>query len=154
MERIDKPMIDARSANIQFGFDRNTGNDVMHIHDLKIGYDSPITLPINLEVFKGDHIAIIGPNGVGKTTLIKTIAEKQNKLGGQIIFGANLQIGYYDQKQAEFKSNKTILDYVWDQYPHMNEKDVRAVLGRFLFVQEDVKKLSMTYPAVKKHDYN
>ncbi|WP_332122856.1 ATP-binding cassette domain-containing protein, partial [Escherichia coli] len=67
-------------------------------------------LPINLEVFKGDHIAIIGPNGVGKTTLIKTIAEKQNKLGGQIIFGANLQIGYYDQKQAEFKSNKTILD--------------------------------------------
>ena len=141
MERIDKPMIDARSANIQFGFDRNTGNDVMHIHDLKIGYDSPITRPINLEVFKGDHIAIIGPNGVGKTTLIKTIAEKQHKLGGQIIFGANLQIGYYDQKQAEFKSNKTILDYVWDQYPHMNEKDVRAVLGRFLFVQEDVKKI-------------
>ena len=141
MERIDKPMIDARSANIQFGFDRNTGNDVMHIHDLKIGYDSPITLPINLEIFKGDHIAIIGPNGVGKTTLIKTIAEKQHKLGGQIIFGANLQIGYYDQKQAEFKSNKTILDYVWDQYPHMNEKDVRAVLGRFLFVQEDVKKI-------------
>ena len=136
MERIDKPMIDARSANIQFGFDRNTGNDVMHIHDLKIGYDSPITLPINLEIFKGDHIAIIGP-----TTLIKTIAEKQHKLGGQIIFGANLQIGYYDQKQAEFKSNKTILDYVWDQYPHMNEKDVRAVLGRFLFVQEDVKKI-------------
>ena len=147
MERIDKPMIDARSANIQFGFDRNTGNDVMHIHDLKIGYDSPITLPINLEIFKGDHIAsgdvvaVVGKNGVGKTTLIKTIAEKKHKLGGQIIFGANLQIGYYDQKQAEFKSNKTILDYVWDQYPHMNEKDVRAVLGRFLFVQEDVKKI-------------
>ncbi|WP_432732102.1 ABC-F family ATP-binding cassette domain-containing protein [Staphylococcus capitis] len=141
MERIDKPMIDARSANIQFGFERNTGNDVMHIRDLKIGYDSPITQPINIEVFKGDHIALIGPNGVGKTTLIKTIADKQNKLGGEITFGANLQIGYYDQKQAEFKSNKTILDYVWDQYPTMNEKDVRAVLGRFLFVQEEVKKI-------------
>ncbi|WP_145388113.1 ABC-F family ATP-binding cassette domain-containing protein [Staphylococcus capitis] len=141
MERIDKPMIDARSANIQFGFERNTGNDVMHIRDLKIGYDSPITQPINIEVFKGDHIAVIGPNGVGKTTLIKTIADKQNKLGGEITFGANLQIGYYDQKQAEFKSNKTILDYVWDQYPTMNEKDVRAVLGRFLFVQEEVKKI-------------
>lgn len=141
MERIDKPMIDARSANIQFGFERNTGNDVMHIRDLKIGYDLPITQPINIEVFKGDHIAVIGPNGVGKTTLIKTIADKQNKLGGEITFGANLQIGYYDQKQAEFKSNKTILDYVWDQYPTMNEKDVRAVLGRFLFVQEDVKKI-------------
>lgn len=141
MERIDKPMLDARSANIQFGFNRNTGNDVMHIRNLKIGYDSPITSPINIEVSKGDHIAIIGPNGVGKTTLIKTIAQRQNQLEGEITFGANLQIGYYDQKQAEFKSNKKIIDYVWDQYPTMNEKDIRAILGRFLFVQDDVKKV-------------
>lgn len=141
MERIDKPMLDARSANIQFGFNRNTGNDVMNIRNLKIGYDSPITSPINIEVSKGDHIAIIGPNGVGKTTLIKTIAQRQNQLEGENTFGANLQIGYYDQKQAEFKSNKTIIDYVWDQYPTMNEKDIRAILGRFLFVQDDVKKV-------------
>ncbi|WP_368884283.1 ribosomal protection-like ABC-F family protein [Staphylococcus haemolyticus] len=141
MERIDKPMLDARSANIQFGFNRNTGNDVMNIRNLKIGYDSPITSPINIEVSKGDHIAIIGPNGVGKTTLVKTIAQRQNQLEGEITFGANLQIGYYDQKQAEFKSNKTIIDYVWDQYPTMNEKDIRAILGRFLFVQDDVKKV-------------
>ncbi|MCI2929745.1 ribosomal protection-like ABC-F family protein [Staphylococcus haemolyticus] len=141
MERIDKPMLDARSANIQFGFNRNTGNDVMNIRNLKIGYDSPIISPINIEVSKGDHIAIIGPNGVGKTTLIKTIAQRQNQLEGEITFGANLQIGYYDQKQAEFKSNKTIIDYVWDQYPTMNEKDIRAILGRFLFVQDDVKKV-------------
>ncbi|MGI8145654.1 ribosomal protection-like ABC-F family protein [Staphylococcus haemolyticus] len=141
MERIDKPMLDARSANIQFGFNRNTGNDVMNIRNLKIGYDSPITSPINIEVSKGDHIAFIGPNGVGKTTLIKTIAQRQNQLEGEITFGANLQIGYYDQKQAEFKSNKTIIDYVWDQYPTMNEKDIRAILGRFLFVQDDVKKV-------------
>lgn len=141
MGRIDKPMLDARSANIQFGFNRNTGNDVMNIRNLKIGYDSPITSPINIEVSKGDHIAIIGPNGVGKTTLIKTIAQRQNQLEGEITFGANLQIGYYDQKQAEFKSNKTIIDYVWDQYPTMNEKDIRAILGRFLFVQDDVKKV-------------
>ena len=77
MERIDKPMMDAKSANIQFGFDRNTGNDVMHIRNLEVGYQSPITAPINIEVTKGDHIAIIGPNGVGKTTLIKTIANRQ-----------------------------------------------------------------------------
>ncbi|MCI2772413.1 ABC-F type ribosomal protection protein [Staphylococcus warneri] len=142
IQRIDKPMIDARSANIQFGFDRNTGNDVMHIKQLEIGYDdTPITKPINMEVSKGDHIAIIGPNGVGKTTLIKTIAQRQRQLGGEVTLGANLKIGYYDQKQAEFKSNKTILDYVWDQYPNMNEKDIRAVLGRFLFVQDDVKKI-------------
>ncbi|MCE3022670.1 ABC-F family ATP-binding cassette domain-containing protein [Staphylococcus pasteuri] len=142
MQCIDKPMIDARSANIQFGFDRNTGNDVMHIKQLEIGYDqTPITQPITMEVSKGDHIAIIGPNGVGKTTLIKTIANRQSKLAGDITYGANLNMGYYDQKQAEFKSNKTILDYVWDQYPNMNEKDIRAVLGRFLFVQDDVKKI-------------
>ena len=141
IERINKPMIDAKSANIQFEFDRNTGNDVFHIKNLEIGYDSPITTGITFEVTKGDHIAIIGPNGIGKSTLIKTIADIQKALNGTITTGANLKIGYYDQKQAEFKSNKTILDYLWDQYPTMNEKDIRAVLGRFLFVQEDVKKI-------------
>ncbi|NWK83972.1 ABC-F type ribosomal protection protein [Staphylococcus sp. GSSP0090] len=141
IDRINKPMIDAKSANIQFDFDRNTGNDVFHIKNLEIGYNTPITKGINIEVTKGDHIAIIGPNGIGKSTLIKTIAGLHDKLGGKIITGANLKIGYYDQKQAEFKSNKTILDYLWDQYPTMNEKDIRAVLGRFLFVQEDVKKI-------------
>ncbi|GAA6821968.1 ABC-F type ribosomal protection protein [Helicobacter pylori] len=141
MQTIDKPLIDARSANITFDFDRNTGNDVFHINQLEIGYEEPITNPISLEITKGDHIAIIGPNGIGKSTLIKTIAEKQHALAGEITTGANLKIGYYDQKQAEFKSTKTILDYVWDQYPTMNEKDIRAVLGRFLFVQEDVKKI-------------
>ncbi|MGW7799271.1 ABC-F family ATP-binding cassette domain-containing protein [Staphylococcus xylosus] len=141
IERINKPMIDAKSANIQFEFDRNTGNDVFHIKNLEIGYESPITKGITFEVTKGDHIAIIGPNGIGKSTLIQTIADIQKALNGTITTGANLKIGYYDQKQAEFKSNKTILDYLWDQYPTMNEKDIRAVLGRFLFVQEDVKKI-------------
>ncbi|MCU5746154.1 ABC-F family ATP-binding cassette domain-containing protein [Staphylococcus sp. SQ8-PEA] len=142
IERIDKPMLDARSANIQFHFSRNTGNDVFHIRDLEIGYhDSPITEPINLDVFKGDHIAVIGRNGIGKSTFIKTIAGKLTPLNGEITSGANLKIGYYDQKQAEFRSNQTILDYVWDQYPTMPEKDIRAVLGRFLFVQEEVKKV-------------
>ena len=113
IERIDKPLLDARSANIQFDFDRNTGNDVFHIKHLTIGYEQPITQPIDLEITKGDHVAIIGPNGIGKSTLIKTIAERQPALGGKITTGANLKIGYYDQKQAEFKSTATILDYVW-----------------------------------------
>ena len=105
IERIDKPMIDARSANIQFDFDRNTGNDVYHIRQLSIGYDQqPITKPINLEVTKGDHIAVIGPNGIGKSTFIKTIAQKETAIDGEIIPGANLRVGYYDQKQAEFTS--------------------------------------------------
>ena len=80
MERIDKPMLDAKSANIQFGFDRNTGNDVMHVKNLEIGYQTAITKPISIEVSKGDHIAIIGPNGIGKSTLIKTIANQQKRL--------------------------------------------------------------------------
>jgi ATP-binding cassette subfamily F protein 3 len=141
IELINKPILDAKSANIEFDFERNTGNDVFHIKNLAIGYDEPITSNINLEITKGDHIAIIGPNGIGKSTLIKTIAERQPKISGDITKGANLKIGYYDQKQAEFKSTKSILDYIWDQYPTMNEKDVRAVLGRFLFVQDDVKKV-------------
>ncbi|WP_412521436.1 ABC-F family ATP-binding cassette domain-containing protein [Staphylococcus simulans] len=141
IERIDKPMLDARSANIQFDFDRNTGNDVYHIRNLEIGYAEPVISPITMEITKGNHLAVIGPNGIGKSTFIKTVADRIPKLGGEIIHGANLRVGYYDQKQAEFKSNKTILDYVWDQYPTMPEKDVRAVLGRFLFVQDDVKKI-------------
>ncbi len=141
MERLEKPMLDARSANIQFDFDRNTGNDVMHIQDLTIGYVSPITQPLRFEINKGDHIGIIGPNGIGKSTLIKTLAKRLPPLSGQVIDGANLKIGYYDQKQAEFRSNKTILNFVWDQYRQMPEKDVRAILGRFLFTQDDVLKV-------------
>ncbi|WP_340297308.1 ABC-F family ATP-binding cassette domain-containing protein [Staphylococcus coagulans] len=141
MERLEKPMLDARSANIQFDFDRNTGNDVMHIQDLTIGYVYPITQPLRFEINKGDHIGIIGPNGIGKSTLIKTLAKRLPPLSGQVIDGANLKIGYYDQKQAEFRSNKTILNFVWDQYRQMPEKDVRAVLGRFLFTQDDVLKV-------------
>ena len=141
LERLEKPMLDAKSANIQFDFDRNTGNDVMHIQELEIGYTTPITRPISFDIIKGDRIGIIGPNGVGKSTFIKTLAQKIPTITGTIRRGSNLKVGYYDQKQAEFKSNKSILDFVWDQYRQMSEKDVRAVLGRFLFTQEDVKKI-------------
>src|SRR5699024_6285612 len=75
------------------------------------------------------------------STLIKTIAQKLESLSGDIRYGSNVQIGYYDQKQAAFKSNLTILDYVWNQYSHMPEKDIRTILGRFLFTQEEVKKI-------------
>lgn len=141
MERIDKPRLDAKSAQINFEINRATGEDVLKINNLEIGYSESITSPINLEVKRHDRIAIIGPNGIGKSTLIKTIAQKLPALAGDVLFGSNIQIGYYDQKQAEFKSNMTILDYVWNQYSHMLEKDIRTILGRFLFTQDEVKKV-------------
>lgn len=141
MERIEKPRLDAKSAQINFEINRATGEDVLKVQNLDIGYSKSITPPINLEVKRHDRIAIIGPNGIGKSTLIKTIAQKIPTLGGNIVYGSNIQIGYYDQKQAEFTSNMTILDYVWNQYAHMPEKDIRTILGRFLFTQEEVKKV-------------
>ncbi|UXV33157.1 ABC-F family ATP-binding cassette domain-containing protein [Mammaliicoccus sciuri] len=141
MERIEKPRLDAKSAQINFEITRATGEDVLKVQHLDIGYSKSITPPINLEVKRHDRIAIIGPNGIGKSTLIKTIAQKIPALGGNIVYGSNIQIGYYDQKQAEFTSNMTILDYVWNQYAHMPEKDIRTILGRFLFTQEEVKKV-------------
>ncbi|MCJ0956125.1 ribosomal protection-like ABC-F family protein [Mammaliicoccus sciuri] len=141
MERVEKPRLDAKSAQINFEINRATGEDVLKVQNLDIGYSKSITPPINLEVKRHDRIAIIGPNGIGKSTLIKTIAQKIPALGGNIVYGSNIQIGYYDQKQAEFTSNMTILDYVWNQYSHMPEKDIRTILGRFLFTQEEVKKV-------------
>ncbi|PTK09196.1 ABC-F family ATP-binding cassette domain-containing protein [Mammaliicoccus sciuri] len=141
MEIIEKPRLDAKSAQINFEITRATGEDVLKVQNLDIGYSKSITPPINLEVKRHDRIAIIGPNGIGKSTLIKTIAQKIPALGGNIVYGSNIQIGYYDQKQAEFTSNMTILDYVWNQYAHMPEKDIRTILGRFLFTQEEVKKV-------------
>lgn len=141
MERIEMPRLDAKSAQINFEITRATGEDVLKVQNLDIGYSKSITPTINLEVKRHDRIAIIGPNGIGKSTLIKTIAQKIPALGGNIIYGSNIQIGYYDQKQAEFTSNMTILDYVWNQYAHMLEKDIRTILGRFLFTQEEVKKV-------------
>ena len=141
MERIEMPRLDAKSAQINFEITRATGEDVLKVQNLDIGYSKSITPTINLEVKRHDRIAIIGPNGIGKSTLIKTIAQKIPALGGNIVYGSNIQIGYYDQKQAEFTSNMTILDYVWNQYSHMPEKDIRTILGRFLFTQEEVKKV-------------
>ncbi|GGB11182.1 ABC transporter ATP-binding protein [Macrococcus hajekii] len=141
MTRIEPPKLDDHSVNLQFHIDRESGNDVLDVKNLEVGYSEPITSPITFDVKKQDAIAVIGPNGIGKTTLIKTIAKKLAALDGEIRYGANVSIGYYDQKQAEFKSSNTVLEELWQYYPHMAEKDIRSVLGRFLFVQDDVKKM-------------
>ncbi|WP_411842599.1 ABC-F family ATP-binding cassette domain-containing protein [Salinicoccus sp. HZC-1] len=141
IDRIHMPMQDRKSADFSFDIRRESGNDVLRIRNIGIGYEETLNDSISFDVDKGDRIAIIGPNGIGKSTLVKTIAKMIPKHGGNIVYGTNVSIGYYDQKQAEFTSNRTILEELWHEYPNMNESDVRKVLGRFLFTQDEVLKL-------------
>ncbi|MCG1010631.1 ABC-F family ATP-binding cassette domain-containing protein [Salinicoccus sp. ID82-1] len=140
MDRMETPMIDRKSARFSFDIKRESGNDVLRIKSLAIGYEETLNSGISLNVDKGDRLAIIGPNGIGKSTLVKTIAKELPRHDGEIIYGTNVSIGYYDQKQAEFTSNRNVLEELWHEYPEMNESDVRKVLGRFLFTQEEVLK--------------
>jgi ATP-binding cassette, subfamily F, member 3 len=138
---MESPDGDEKSANFTFSVERPSGNDVLAVDNLAIGYDKgPISESISLRVYKGDRIALIGPNGVGKSTLLKTIVKKQTELAGKIRYGTNVQFGYYDQEQATLVGNDTVLEELWSEWPMMNEKDIRSVLGRFLFTGDDAGK--------------
>lgn len=140
-EWMDAPDGDERSANFGFTIERQTGNDVLSIDDLTIGYNGQtISGNISMRLFREDRIALVGPNGVGKSTLLKTIVKDLPILAGDIRYGANVQIGYYDQEQAKLTGNKSVLQELWDEWPLMNEKDIRTILGRFLFSGDDVSK--------------
>ena len=141
MEIIDNPRKDDKAANIEFRIKEQSGRDVLIVNDLQVGYEEQVGQKYNFSVYKGDRLAIVGKNGIGKSTLIKTIAKKQKKLGGNIQYGSKVSLGYYDQKQAEFESSKTVLNELWDEYPLMKEAEVRTVLGRFLFRGDDVLKI-------------
>ncbi|WP_175986499.1 ABC-F family ATP-binding cassette domain-containing protein [Bacillus sp. Marseille-Q1617] len=142
MELMDRPLGDEKSATFAFGIDRQSGNDVLKVNDLSIGYeeDEKISSHIDFSVKKGDSIALVGPNGTGKSTLLKTLVDKLKPLSGNFSFGSNVSISYYDQEQADLSSNKTVLNELWDEYPMKNEKEIRTVLGNFLFSGEDVLK--------------
>ena len=140
-EWMESPDGDEKSASFGFTIERQSGNDVLSVDELTIGYnDRTISSGINLRTFREDRIALVGPNGIGKSTLLKTIVKDLSPLGGSIRYGTNVQIGYYDQEQAKLSSNKSVLKELWDEWPLMNEKDIRTVLGRFLFSGEDVDK--------------
>ncbi|MDX5476095.1 MAG: ATP-binding cassette domain-containing protein [Bacillaceae bacterium] len=141
MQVLDKPSGDEKSASFSFEIDRQSGNDVLKASNLAFTFDKqPVFEDVDLSLSRGDSVALVGPNGVGKSTLLKILVEKLTKQFGKIQYGANVSIGYYDQQQADLKSNKRVLDELWDNYPHMAEKDVRTVLGNFLFSGEDVLK--------------
>jgi ATP-binding cassette, subfamily F, member 3 len=111
------------------------------MQEVAVGYNGiPVSKGIDMRVYKKDRIALIGPNGVGKSTILKTIVKAQVPISGEVRYGTNVQFGYYDQEQATLIGTGTVLQELWDEWPMMNEKDVRSVLGRFLFTGEDVEK--------------
>lgn len=145
MERIERPAGQKRAA-FRFEIDRMTGKDVLEVHQLALSYEEegpPLLQNINFELKRGDSVALIGPNGIGKSTLLKALAGKLKPRSGEIYWGTNVKIGYYDQEQTELNPENTVLDEVWNAYPHLEEQQIRTVLGNFLFSGEDVlKKIS------------
>ncbi|MFA9558494.1 ABC-F family ATP-binding cassette domain-containing protein [Evansella sp. AB-rgal1] len=142
MTVMNRPIDDDNSASFRFEIEKQSGNDVLTINDLSVGYDDETLFKnISLRLTRGESVALIGPNGIGKSTLIKSISQKLKPISGSIQYGSNVSIGYYDQEQAELTSNKTVLQELWDEYPLTQEKDIRTVLGNFLFSGEDVLKI-------------
>ncbi|MFB7142489.1 ABC-F family ATP-binding cassette domain-containing protein [Gottfriedia sp. NPDC056225] len=143
MVRLDKPLGEDSSANFSFAIEKQSGNDVLSVQDLFIGYNRIPTIDHTMKFVlnRGDSVALVGPNGVGKSTLLKTIIGDLNKLQGTIDFGANVSVGYYDQEQAKLTSNKRVLDELWDDYPLKPEQEIRTILGNFLFSGDDVTKI-------------
>ncbi|WP_175638018.1 ABC-F family ATP-binding cassette domain-containing protein [Metabacillus schmidteae] len=142
MELMSKPLGDEKSASFQFDIERQSGNDVLKASDISVSYDKlhPIISNISFSISRGDSIALVGPNGIGKSTLLKSIVQKLDALTGSFSLGSHVQIGYYDQQQADLTSNKRVLDELWDEYPQKTEKEIRTVLGNFLFSGDDVLK--------------
>jgi ATP-binding cassette, subfamily F, member 3 len=141
IERLDRPAGDEKSASFSFDIERQSGNDVLKVDSLAIGYGrEKVSENISLRINRSDSIALVGPNGVGKSTLLKTIVDKLPALAGEIQYGSNVSIGYYDQEQAELTSKKKVLNELWDEYPLKTEKDIRTALGNFLFSGDDVLK--------------
>ena len=141
MERLDKPEAGKKSANMTFQSDKTSGNVVLTVENAAIGYDGEIlSEPINLDLRKMNAVAIVGPNGIGKSTFIKSIVDQIPFIKGEKRFGANVEIGYYDQTQSKLTPSNTVLDELWNDFKLTPEVEIRNRLGAFLFSGDDVKK--------------
>ncbi|MBE7106836.1 ABC-F family ATP-binding cassette domain-containing protein [Bacillus cereus] len=141
MELLTRPLGDSKSASFHFDIEKQSGNDVLQVKDATIGYDQdPIIEHVNMRLTRGDSVALVGPNGIGKSTLLKSIVNKLQLLHGDVAFGSNVSVGYYDQEQANLTSSKRVLNELWDEYPLQPEKEIRTILGNFLFTGDDVLK--------------
>ena len=152
MELINRPNEGEKSASFSFEIERQSGNEVLNLENVSIGYDEHkyIVQQANLRIKKGESLALVGPNGVGKSTLLKGIVDKLSFKTGTISFGSNVMVGYYDQEQANLTSNKTVLNELWDEYPSKPEKEIRTALGNFLFSGDDVLKIVSTLSGGEK----
>ncbi len=138
---MEAPEGDEKSARFGFDIQKQSGNDVLNVQSLSVGYnDRAVSKDVSLKLYRSESLALVGPNGVGKSTLLKTIIKELPALAGDIYYGTGIQFGYYDQEQANLKGNKLVLNELWDDYPQVNEKDIRGILGRFLFTGDDVLK--------------
>ena len=141
MERLDKPEAGKKSANMTFQSEKTSGNVVLTVEDAAIGYDGEVlSQPINLDLRKMNAVAIVGPNGIGKSTFIKSIVDQIPFIKGEKRFGANVEVGYYDQTQSKLTPSNTVLDELWNDFKLTPEVEIRNRLGAFLFSGDDVKK--------------
>ena len=141
MERLDKPEAGKKSANMTFHSEKTSGNVVLTVENAAIGYDGEIlSQPINLDLRKMNAVAIVGPNGIGKSTFIKSIVDQIPFIKGEKCFGANVEVGYYDQTQSKLTPSNTVLDELWNDFKLTPEVEIRNRLGAFLFSGDDVKK--------------
>ncbi|AIM25281.1 ABC-F family ATP-binding cassette domain-containing protein [Melissococcus plutonius] len=142
MDRMERPIGDEKSAHFLFDFDKASGNVVLQVKDAAIGYNKQQILAdsINIDINKQDAIALVGPNGIGKSTLLKSIMDQLPFIKGIKILGTNVSIGYYDQEQANLTSSQTVLEELWSEHSTVPETEIRKVLGSFLFSGEDVEK--------------
>lgn len=141
MERLDKPEAGKKSANMTFQSEKTSGNVVLTVENAAIGYDGEVlSEPINLDLRKMNAVAIVGPNGIGKSTFIKSIVDQIPFIKGEKRFGANVEVGYYDQTQSKLTPSNTVLDELWNDFKLTPEVEIRNRLGAFLFSGDDVKK--------------
>lgn len=141
MERLDKPEAGSKSAHMTFHSDKTSGNVVLTVEEAAVGYDYQIlSEPINLDIRKMNAVAIVGPNGIGKSTLIKSIVGQIPFIKGEARFGANVEVGYYDQTQSKLTPHNSVLDELWNDFKLTPEVEIRNRLGAFLFSGDDVKK--------------
>ena len=141
MERLDKPEAGSKSAHMTFHSDKTSGNVVLTVEEAAVGYDDQIlSEPINMDIRKMNAVAIVGPNGIGKSTLIKSIVGQIPFIKGEARFGANVEVGYYDQTQSKLTPHNSVLDELWNDFKLTPEVEIRNRLGAFLFSGDDVKK--------------